>query len=122
MKAYIRRNLTFMENNHQNNKYQFKIRSFKIKNDCINYFVDDLFQMVLIDGIDDSIKIKIIRSEFTRNEFFNKKQEDDLYYSYNIKVPKNKRFLVSNLEKKIKNFRDFCGARTKLNKLKNALV
>lgn len=122
MKAYIRRNLTFMENNHQNNKYQFKIRSFKIKNDCINYFVDDLFQMVLIDGINDSIKIKIIRSEFPRNEFFNKKQEDDLYYSYNIKVPKNKRFLVSNLEKKIKNFRDFCGARTKLNNLKNALV
>lgn len=122
MKAYIRRNLTFMENNHQNNKYQFKIRSFKIKNDCINYFVDDLFQMVLIDGINDSIKIKIIRSEFPRNEFFNKKQEDDLYYSYNIKVPKNKRFLVSNLEKKIKNFRNFCGARTKLNNLKNALV
>lgn len=122
MKAYIRRNLTFMENNHQNNKYQFKIRSFKIENDCINYFVDDLFQMVLIDGINDSIKIKIIRSEFPRNEFFNKKQEDDLYYSYNIKVPKNKRFLVSNLEKKIKNFRNFCGARTKLNNLKNALV
>lgn len=124
MNGYMSYNLTFKNSLHWSPKYQRKIQSFKVEASIAHYFIDDLFQMIMLNKSSnkETIQIRIIESEIHEKKDNNTKQTNDMYYSYHHKDFRYQRFLVTAIkENKIKDFRNFYGARTKLNNLKNTL-
>ena len=125
MNGYISNKLTFTNAQHPSPKYPRKLESFKVAGSNAHYFMDDLFQMILLNLHMDKIEIRIIESKYNTNtiEDFNMRQDDDLYYSYHHKQFNKQRFLLSHLkeETNVNYFREFYGARVKYSNLKKAL-
>lgn len=122
--GYISNSLTFTNALHQSPKYPRKLESFNVSNSDAHYFMDDLFQMILLNLLHiDKIQIRIIESEYNNNEDWSIKSTNNLYYSYHHKKFKKQRFLLSHLkeETSVNYFRDFYGARVKYGSLKQAL-
>ena len=124
MNGYISDKLTFTNALHRSTKYPRKLESFNVSNSDAHYFMDDLFQMILLNlSHIDKIQIRIIESAYNNSEDWNTKSTDNLYYSYHHKDFKKQRFLLSHLKKETNSdyFREFYGARIKCNSLRKAL-
>ena len=124
MNGYISDKLTFTNAQHVSPKYPRKLESFKVVGSYSHYFMDDLFQMILLNLHHmEKVQIRIIESQYNNNEDWNNKSIDNLYYSYNHKNFKKQRFLVSHLKEEthVNYFRSFCEARVKYNRLKKEL-
>lgn len=122
MNGYMSDKLTFTNALHPSPKYPRKLESFSITNTNAHYFMDDLFNMLVLNTHMDKIQIRIIESQYNNNEDWNVKQPSNLYYSYHHKDSKNQRFLLSHIKDKTRiDYRDFYGARDKHNKLKTSL-
>ena len=121
MNGYISDKLTFTNALRQSLNYSRKLESFRIATIRAHYFIDDLFNMIFLNIYMEKVQVRIIESKHNSSEDWNTKSTDNLYYSYNHKNFKKQRFLLSNLEEKTKDFREFYGARTKYSLLKKAL-
>ena len=123
MNGYMSDKLTFTNTLHQNQKYKQKLESFRIATIDAHYFIDDLFNMILLNKNLQKLQIRIVESEYNNSEDWNTKSEDNLYYSYHHKDFKTQRFLLSHLKEETNSnyFREFYGARIKYNSLKKAL-
>lgn len=124
MNGYISDKLTFTNALHRSTKYPRKLESFNVSNYDTHYFMDDLFQMILLNLLHiDKIQIRIIESAYNNSEDWNTKSEDNLYYYYHHKDFKKQRFLLSHLKEETNSdyFREFYGARIKCNSLRKAL-
>lgn len=124
MNGYISNSLTFTNALHQSPKYPRKLESFNVSSYGEYYFMDDLFQMILLNlSHIDKIQIRIIESKYNNNEDWSIKSTNNLYYSYHHKKFKKQRFLLSHLEEEtsVNYFRDFYGARVKYDLLKQVL-
>ena len=123
MNGYISYKLTFTNGLHRSPKYKKKLESFRIATTDAHYFIDDLFNMILLNNDIQKLQIRIVESEYNNSEDWNTKSTDNLYYSYHHKNFKKQRFLVSHLreETHVNYFRSFYGARIKYNSLKKAL-
>ena len=124
--GYISDKLTIVDALHQSLKYPSKTQSFEIKNSDANYFVDDLFQMILLNVSNyyNKTQVRILKENETTDEDWITKPHDNLYYSYRHKNFKRQRFLLSHLENKNDgdiSFRNFYGARKKYDNLTEAL-
>jgi hypothetical protein len=124
--GYVSDRLTFINALHPSLKYPNKIQSFIIKDSNANYFVDDLFQMVLLNVLHSygKTQVRILKENATTDEDFITKPYDNLYYSYHHKNFKRQRFLLSHLKNKNDgdiHFRNFYGARKKYNNLTEVL-
>ena len=81
--GYISNSLTFTNSLHQSQKYPRRLESFNVSNSDAHYFMDDLFQMILLNLLHiDKIQIRIIESEYNNNEDWSIKSTNNLYYSY----------------------------------------
>ena len=122
MNGYISDKLTFTNALHQSQKYK-KLESFRIATTSAHYFIDDLFNMILLNENIQKLQIRIVESKYNNSEDWNTKSEDNLYYSYHHKDFKKQRFLLSHLKEETNyNYcREFYGARIKYNSLKKAL-
>ena len=123
MNGYISDKLTFTNALNASPKYPRKLESFKVVGTDAHYFMDDLFQMILLNLHTNKIQIRIIKSQYNNSEDWNNKSTDNLYYSYHHKDFKKQRFLLSHLKEETNSdyFREFYGARIKYNSLKKAL-
>ena len=123
MNGYMSDKLTFTNTLHQNQKYKQKLESFRIATIDAHYFIDDLFNMILLNKNLQKLQIRIVESEYNNSEDWNTKSEDNLYYSYHHKDFKKQRFLLSHLKEETNSdyFREFYGARIKYSNLKKAL-
>ena len=123
MNGYISDKLTFTNGLYPSPKYKQKLESFRIATTDAHYFIDDLFNMILLNIYIQKLKIRIVESAYNNSEDWNTKSEDNLYYSYHHKDFKKQRFLVSHLKEETNSnyFREFYGARIKYNSLKKAL-
>lgn len=123
MNGYISDKLTFTSALHQSQKYKKKLESFRIATTSAHYFIDDLFNMILLNENIQKLQIRIVGSAYNNSEDWNTKSEDNLYYSYHHKDFKKQRFLLSHLKEETNyNYcREFYGARIKYNSLKKAL-
>ena len=123
MNGYISYKLTFTNGLHRSQKYKKKLESFRIATTSAHYFIDDLFNMILLNKNLQKLQISIVESEYNNSEDWNTKSEDNLYYSYHHKDFKKQRFLLSHLKEETNyNYcREFYGARIKYNSLKKAL-
>ena len=123
MNGYISYKLTFTNGLHRSPKYKKKLESFRIATIDAHYFIDDLFNMILLNIYIQKLKIRIVESAYNNSEDWNTKSEDNLYYSYHHKDFKKQRFLLSHLKEETNSnyFREFYGARIKYNSLKKAL-
>lgn len=120
--GYMSDRLTFTNAMHTSLRYPNKIQSFVIEDSYANYFVDDLFQMVLLNVLHSygKTQVRILKENTATDEDFIIKPHDNLYYSYNHKNFKKQRFLLSHLENKNDgdiSFRNFYGARKKYDNL-----
>ena len=120
MNGYISDKLTFTNSLHTSPEYPRKLESYLVVNTNPHYFMDDLFHMILLNAHIEEVQIRIIDYKYNSNEDFNMRKDDNLYYSYYHKKFNKQRFLLSNLEDKKKDFREFYGAR-KYNSLIKAL-
>ena len=120
--GYISDKLTFTNALHRSTKYPRKLESFNVSNSDAHYFMDDLFQMILLNNDIKKLQIRIVESEYNNSEDWNTKSEDNLYYSYHHKDFKKQRFLLSHLKEETNSdyFREFYGARIKYSNLKKA--
>ena len=123
MNGYISDKLTFTNGLYPSPKYKKKLESFRIATTDAHYFIDDLFNMILLNIYIPKLQIRIVESEYKNSEDWNTKSEDNLYYSYHHKDFKKQRFLLSHLKEETNSnyFREFYGARIKYNSLKKAL-
>lgn len=123
MNGYMSDKLTFTNGLYPSPKYKKKLESFRIATTDAHYFIDDLFNMILLNKNLQKLKIRIVESEYNNSEDWNTKSEDNLYYSYHHKDFKKQRFLLSHLKEETNSnyFREFYGARIKYNSLKKAL-
>lgn len=123
MNGYMSNKLTFTNGLHQSPKYKKKLESFRIAATDAHYFIDDLFNMILLNIYIPKLQIRIVESKYKNSEDWNTKSEDNLYYSYHHKDFKKQRFLLSHLKEETNSnyFREFYGARIKYNSLKKAL-
>ena len=123
MNGYISYKLTFTNGLHRSPKYKKKLESFRIATIHPHYFIDDLFNMILLNICIQKLKIRIVESTYNNSEYWNTKSEDNLYYSYHHKDFKKQRFLLSHLKEETNSdyFREFYGARIKYDSLKKAL-
>ena len=123
MNGYMSNKLTFTNGLHRSPKYKKKLESFRIATTDAHYFIDDLFNMILLNIYIPKLQIRIVESEYKNSEDWNTKSEDNLYYSYHHKDFKKQRFLLSHLKEETNSnyFREFYGARIKYNSLKKAL-
>ena len=123
MNGYMSDKFTFTNGLHQSPKYKKKLESFRIATTHPHYFIDDLFNMILLNIYIQKLKIRIVESAYNNSEYWNTKSEDNLYYSYHHKDFKKQRFLLSHLKEETNSnyFREFYGARIKYNSLKKAL-
>ena len=123
MNGYISDKLTFTNALHQSQKYKKKLESSRIATTDAHYFIDDLFNMILLNIYIPKLQIRIVESAYNNSEDWNTKSEDNLYYSYHHKDFKKQRFLLSHLKEETNSnyFREFYGARIKYNSLKKAL-
>ena len=123
MNGYMSDKLTFTNALHQSQKYKQKLESFRIATTSVHYFIDDLFNMILLNKNIQKLQIRIVESKYNNSEDWNTKSEDNLYYSYHHKDFKKQRFLLSHLKEETHyNYcREFYGARIKYNSLKKAL-
>ena len=123
MNGYVSDKLTFTNALHTSQKYPRKLESFKVAGSDAHYFIDDLFQMILLNLHTNKIQIRIIESNYNNSEDLNTKSIDNLYYSYHHKNFKKQRFLVSHLKEEthVNYFRSFYEARVKYGILKQAL-
>ena len=123
MNGYMSNKLTFTNGLHRSPKYKKKLESFRIATTDAHYFIDDLFNMILLNIYIPKLQIRIVESEYNNSEDWNTKSEDNLYYSYHHKDFKKQRFLLSHLKEETNSnyFREFYGARIKYNSLKKAL-
>lgn len=123
MNGYISDKLTFTNALHQSQKYPRKLESFRIATTNAHYFIDDLFNMILLNENIQKLQIRIVESKYNNSEDWNTKSTDNLYYSYHHKDFKKQRFLLSHLKEETNyNYcREFYGARIKYNSLKKAL-
>ena len=123
MNGYMSDKLTFTNALHQSQKYKQKLESFRIATTHPHYFIDDLFNMILLNIYIQKLKIRIVESAYNNSEYWNTKSEDNLYYSYHHKDFKKQRFLLSHLKEETNSnyFREFYGARIKYSRLKKAL-
>ena len=124
MNGYISDKLTFTNALHRSTKYPRKLESFNVSNSDAHYFMDDLFQMTLLNLLHiDKIQIRIIESAYNNSEDWNTKSEDNLYYYCHHKDFMKQRFLLQHLkeETSVNYFREFYGARVKYCNLKKAL-
>ena len=123
MNGYMSDKLTFTNTLHQSQNYKQKLESFRIATTYPHYFIDDLFNMILLNIYIQKHKIRIVESAYNNSEDWNTKSEDNLYYSYHHKDFKKQRFLLSHLKEETNSnyFREFYGARIKYNSLKKAL-
>ena len=123
MNGYISDKLTFTNGLYPSPKYKKKLESFRIATTDAHYFIDDLFNMILLNIYIQKLKIRIVESAYNNSEDWNTKSEDNLYYSYHHKDFKKQRFLLSHLKEETNSnyFREFYGARIKYNSLKKAL-
>lgn len=117
--GYISNKLTIVSTLYPNLKYPNKIQSFVIEGSNANYFIDDLFQMVLLNVLHSYRKtqVRILKENTATDEDFIMKPHDNLYYSYHHKNFKKQRFLLSHLKDKNKDFRNFYGAKKKYDNL-----
>lgn len=125
--GYISDKLTIVDTWHPSFKYPNKIQSFIIENSDANYFVDDLFQMILLNVSHyyNKTRVRILKENATTDEDWITKPHDNLYYSYRHKNFKRQRFLLSHLKNKNDgdiSFRNFYGAREKYDNLTAALL
>ena len=103
MNGYISDKFTFTNALHQSPKYPKKLESFKIAGTDANYFVDDLFQMIILINVSHSYnitKVRILKENTATDEDWIQKPNDNLYYSYHHKNFKKQRFLLSHLKDK----------------------
>ena len=123
MNGYMSNKLTFTNGLYPSPKYKKKLESFRIATTDAHYFIDDLFNMILLNIYIQKLKIRIVRSAYNNSEDWNTKSEDNLYYSYHHKDFKKQIFLLSHLKEETNSdyFREFYGARIKYNSLKKAL-
>lgn len=123
MNGYMSDKLTFTNGLYPSPKYKKKLESFRIATTNAHYFIDDLFNMILLDNNIKKLQITIVESAYKNSEDWNTKSEDNLYYSYHHKDFKKQRFLLSHLKEETNSnyFREFYGARIKYNSLKKAL-
>ena len=123
MNGYMSDKLTFTNGLYPSPKYKQKLESFRIATTNTHYFIDDLFNMILLDNNIKKLQITIVESAYKNSEDWNTKSEDNLYYSYHHKDFKKQRFLLSHLKEETNSnyFREFYGARIKYNSLKKAL-
>ena len=123
MNGYMSNKLTFTNGLYRSPKYKKKLESFRIATTDAHYFIDDLFNMILLNKNLQKLQIRIVESEYNNSEDWNTKTEDNLYYSYHHKDFKKQRFLLSHLKEETNSnyFREFYGARIKYNSLKKAL-
>ena len=123
MNGYMSDKLTFTNGLYQSPKYKKKLESFRITTTDAHYFIDDLFNMILLNIYIPKLQIRIVESAYNNSEDWNTKSEDNLYYSYHHKDFKKQRFLLSHLKEETNSdyFREFYGARIKYNSLKKAL-
>lgn len=123
MNGYMSNKLTFTNGLYRSPKYKKKLESFRIATTDAHYFIDDLFNMILLNKNLQKLQIRIVESEYNNSEDWNTKSEDNLYYSYHHKDFKKQRFLLSHLKEETNSnyFREFYGARIKYNSLKKAL-
>ena len=123
MNGYMSNKLTFTNGLHRSQKYKKKLESFRITTTSVHYFIDDLFNMILLNNDIQKLQIRIVESKYNNSEDWNTKSTDNLYYSYHHKDFKKQRFLLSHLkeETNYNYFREFYGARIKYNSLKKAL-
>ena len=123
MNGYMSDKLTFTNGLYPSPKYKKKLESFRIATTNTHYFIDDLFNMILLDNNIKKLQITIVESAYKNSEDWNTKSEDNLYYSYHHKDFKKQRFLLSHLKEETNSnyFREFYGARIKYNSLKKAL-
>ena len=123
MNGYMSDKLTFTNGLYPSPKYKKKLESFRIATTDAHYFIDDLFNMILLNIYIPKLQIRIVESEYNNSEDWNTKTEDNLYYSYHHKDFKKQRFLLSHLKEETNSnyFREFYGARIKYNSLKKAL-
>ncbi len=123
MNGYISDKLTFTNGLYPSPKYKQKLESFRIATTDAHYFIDDLFNMILLNKNLQKLKIRIAESAYNNSEDWNTKSKDNLYYSYHHKDFKKQRFLLSHLKEETNSdyFREFYGARIKYNSLKKAL-
>ena len=125
MNGYISDKLTFTNALHTSIKYPRKLESFKVVGTGAHYFMDDLFQMILLNLHHmEKVQIRIIGSQYNNNEDWNNKSSiDNLYYSYHHKQFNKQRLLVSHLKEEthINYFRSFYKARVKYDNLTEVL-
>ena len=123
MNGYMSDKLTFTNGLYPSPKYKKKLESFRIATTDAHYFIDDLFNMILLNIYIPKLQIRIVESEYNNSEDWNTKTEDNLYYSYHHKDFKKQRFLLSHIKEETNSnyFREFYGARIKYNSLKKAL-
>ncbi len=123
MNGYMSDKLTFTNGLYPSPKYKKKLESFRIATTNAHYFIDDLFNMILLNNDIKKLKIRIVESAYHNSEDWNTKSEDNLYYSYHHKDFKKQRFLLSHLKEETNSdyFREFYGARIKYDSLKKAL-
>ena len=123
MNGYMSDKLTFTNGLYPSPKYKKKLESFRIATTDAHYFIDDLFNMILLNNDIPKLQIRIVESAYNNSQDWNTKSEDNLYYSYHHKDFKTQRFLLSHLKEETNSnyFREFYGARIKYNSLKKAL-
>lgn len=123
MNGYMSNELTFTNGLYRSPKYKKKLESFRIATTDAHYFIDDLFNMILLSNNIQKLQIRIVGSAYKNSEDWNTKSEDNLYYSYHHKDFKKQRFLLSHIKEETNSnyFREFYGARIKYNSLKKAL-
>ena len=123
MNGYMSDKLTFTNGLYPSPKYKQKLESFRIATTDAHYFIEDLFNMILLNIYIQKLKIRIVESAYNNSEVWNTKSEDNLYYSYHHKDFKTQRFLLSHLKEETNSnyFREFYGARIKYSSLKKAL-
>ena len=123
MNGYMSDKLTFTNGLYPSPKYKKKLESFRIATTHPHYFIDDLFNMILLNIYIQKLQNRIVESKYKNSEDWNTKSEDNLYYSYHHKDFKKQRFLLSHLKEETNSnyFREFYGARIKYNSLKKAL-
>ena len=123
MNGYMSNKLTFTNGLHRSPKYKKKLESFRIATTHPHYFIDDLFNMILLNICIQKLQIRIVEYKYKNSEDWNTKSEDNLYYSYHHKDFKKQRFLLSHIKEETNSnyCREFYGARIKHNSLKKAL-
>ena len=123
MNGYMSDKLTFTNGLYRSPKYEKKLESFRIATTDAHYFIDDLFNMILLNNDIKKLQIRIVESAYKNSEDGNTKSEDNSYYSYHHKDFKKQRFLLSHLKEETNSdyFREFYGARIKYDSLKKAL-